>query len=85
MCFDSNTQYKTTYDLLSEAVAVLKGCGYDSVDIQDFLLDATASDNMHLVEMCLSYTSECMPQSDGCFVSSNDETIDYPSCCLDLE
>lgn len=85
MCFDSNTQYKTTYDLLSKTVAALKECGYDSADIQDFLLEATSSDNAHLVEVCVSYASECLPQSDYYLISSDDETQEHPFCCLDLE
>lgn len=70
--------YTDTYDLLSKTVATLKTHGYDSMDIQDFLLDATSTNNMHLVETCTSYLWECLPSSEDYYTSYIGSTTHMP-------
>lgn len=59
MLYDLSDHYTNTFDVLRYTVSAMKDVGFSNCEIDDYLDQATTSNNKHLIDVSIEFVNKC--------------------------
>lgn len=57
--YDLSNCYTNTFEVLQYTIAVMHEVGFSKNEIDDYMIEATNSDNAHLIDVSIEYINKC--------------------------